>query len=157
MKLAKRQNANPGAMAPFAGGYAPLSRIRNQIDRLFEDPFDWLVPTGMAGWSPAVDIYEDEDHITLKAELPGMKREDIAVSVVGDVLTLSGERKGEEEQEEGDFYRSERFYGKFERSFTLPQAVDPQKIEATYKDGVLSVRCPKTEAAKPKQIEVKSS
>src|SRR4051812_45504579 len=111
MKLVKRQNANRGAMAPYNWGgrtaFSPLNRIRNQIDRLFEDPLDWLAPSDMmAGWSPAVDIYEEKDHITVKAELPGMKLEDIDVSVVGDTLTVSGERKDEHEEGEGDFYRA---------------------------------------------------
>ena len=108
------------------------------------------------GWEPAVDVYEDKDKITVRAELPGMKQPDIQLSVESNTLTISGERKREEERQQGDTFRSERFYGRFQRSLTLPQPVDSGNIKATYKDGVLTVICPKSEEAKRKQIEVKA-
>jgi HSP20 family protein len=107
-------------------------------------------------WVPAVDIFESDDHaLVIKAELPEVKREDISVTFENNVLTLKGERKQEETSQRGDFQRAERFYGSFTRSFTLPASVDPAQIAATYKDGVLTVRLPRREETKPKQISVK--
>ena len=163
MKLIRRQRQDRGDLTQSrGGGVAPfndLNRIRSEIDRIFQDPFS-LVTQGTSffeGWTPALDIYEDKDKYVAKAELPGMKKEDIDVSLEGDTLTISGERKQEEEKKEGDTYRSERYFGRFQRIVTLPAAVDANKIQATYKDGVLTVTVPKTEEAKPKQIEVKTS
>ncbi len=163
MKLAKRQRDDQGALSPYNQGtispFNELNRIRNEIFRIFEDPFAALAPSTsfFEGWEPNVDIYEDKDKISLKAELPGMKKEDINVSLEGNTLTLAGERKHEEERKEGETYRAERFFGRFQRSITLPQAVDSKKIQATYKDGVLTIILPKSEEAKSKQIEVKTS
>jgi len=161
MKLALRERRNPGALAPFQGGSAPvteLNRLRREIDRLFQEPFGFLAPgtSFFEGWSPAVDIYEDKDKYIVKAELPGMKKEDIDAALDGATLTISGERREEEEKRDGENYRSERFFGRFQRSVTLPTAVQPNKIEASYKDGVLTVTLPKSEEAKPKQIPVKA-
>ena len=160
MKLLRRERGDRGATSG-QGGSGPgleLNRLRHEIDRLFEEPFSSLAPSTsfFEGWSPAVDIYEDKDKYTVKAELPGMKKEDIDVSLDGDTLTISGERKEEAEKKEGEGYRSERFFGRFQRSVTLPTAVQSNKIEAAYKDGILTVNVPKSEEAKPKQIQVKS-
>ena len=111
----------------------------------------------LRGWEPTIDVYEDKDKLTVKAELPGMKKEDIAVSLEGSTLTVSGERKQEQERKEGETYRSERFFGRFQQSITLSQQVDPKKIQANYKDGVLTITLPKSEEAKRKQIEIKTS
>ncbi len=161
MKLTQQERQNRGALTPSQGGSAPaeLNRLRREIDRLFEEPFSFLAPSTsfFEGWTPAVDIYEDNDKYVVKAELPGMKKEDIDVSLDGNTLTISGERKQEEEKKEGENYRSERFFGRFQRSITLPTAVQADKIEATYKDGVLTLTLPKAEEAKPKQIQVKTS
>jgi HSP20 family protein len=108
----------------------------------------------MEGWNPKVDIYEEEGHIVLKAELPGVDKKDIAVDVKDDVLTLKGERSADSEVKDKNYYRKERFFGRFERSFTLPVNVDAGKITADYKDGVLKVSLPKPEEIKPKQITV---
>lgn len=142
-------------MSPFG----ELNRLRSEIDRFFEDPFSLLAPTTgfFEGWEPSINIYEDRDKTTVKAELPGMKKEDIHISLVGNTLSISGERKKEEERKEGETYRSERYFGRFQRNITLPTAVDGNKIAATYKDGVLTVTLPKAEEAKPKQIPVKAS
>src|SRR5881394_3176420 len=117
MRLLRRQKPERGAWSPSN----ELSRIRNEINRLFEDPFGFSTPSAsfFEGWEPAVDIYEDTDRIFVRAELPGMKREDIAVSLEGSTLTISGERKHEEERKGGDTYRSERYFGRFQRSITL--------------------------------------
>jgi HSP20 family protein len=163
MKLTRRQRGDQGALAPFArGALAPLNelnRLRREIDRLFQDPFSLLNPTSsfFEGETPKVDVYEDQDRITVQAELPGMKKEDIDVSMHGGVLTISGERKEEQERREGETFRSERYFGRFQRAVTLPQPVDPNRIEARYKDGILTVVCQKTEEAKRKRIEVKTS
>jgi len=104
------------------------------------------------GWTPAVDIYESKDReYVIKADLPEMKREDIHLTFENNVLTLSGERSLNQSEE---LHRSERFHGRFSRSFTLPNIADGSRISATYKDGVLTVRVPQREEAKPKQIEV---
>jgi HSP20 family protein len=125
-----------------------------EIDRL-NDMFEDFYGAGR-GWLPAVDIFETKDReFVIKAELPDMKREQITVTFENSVLTLSGERKSEFDDHTGTFRRSERSYGTFTRSFTLPASVDGNRITAVYKDGVLTVRIPQREEAKPKQIEVK--
>jgi len=162
MKLARRERHDRGALSPAnQGGFSPfneINRIRNEIFRIFEDPFGFVSQpsTLFEGWTPPVDVHEDKDKITVRAELPGMKKEDIEVTVVGDTLTISGERKQEEQKREGETYRSERYLGRFQRSITLPAEVDPNKIQATYKDGVLTVSLNKSEQAKRKQIEIKA-
>jgi len=155
MKLTRRDKRDQGTLTPTND----LNRIRHEIDRLFEDPFNLVAPSTsfFEGWEPNIDIYEDKDKLTVKAELPGMKPEDVQVSLDGNTLMISGERKEEQERKEGETYRSERFFGRFQRSVTLPQSVDPQNIQATYRDGVLTVTLPKAEEAKPKQIDVKTT
>jgi len=135
-----------------------LSNLRDEIDRLFESPLNALTSSSqqfLSGWIPAIDLHESDDQLVLRAELPGMKREDIDVSLHGEMLTLSGERKEEHDLKGSEAYRSERFLGRFQRSFTLPCAVNGAKVQANYKDGILTVTLPKAEEARPKQIEVK--
>lgn len=134
-----------------------LFGLRDELDRLFETSFGELAraPQLLGVWNPAVDLYEDKDNVIVKVELPGMKREDIEVSLHAGALSISGERKSEGKFEEAETYRTERFVGRFQQSLTLPAQVDAAKVNATYKDGVLSVTLPKVEEAKPKQIEVK--
>jgi HSP20 family protein len=124
-----------------------------EIDRLNNMLTDFY---GMGrAWLPAVDVFETKDsEYVVKAELPDMKREDINLTFENGVLTLTGERKSEFDQNEGTFHRSERAYGRFSRSFTLPATVDANRINASYKDGVLTVRVPQREEAKPRQITV---
>lgn len=143
---------------PAWSPFRHLSSLRDEIDRLFESPLNALTSTSqqfLSGWLPAIDLYEDRDHLTLKAELPGMKKEEIDISLHGDVLTLSGERKEDKQFDNAQTYRTERFLGRFQRSFTLPVPIALEKISANYKDGVLTVTLPKAEEAKPKQINVK--
>jgi len=109
----------------------------------------------MGGWCPAIDVYEDKDSICVRAEVPGMKKEDLDISLHDGVLTLAGERKAPQREEGVETYRSERFVGRFQRTVTLSAPVDADKIKAAYADGILTVRFPKAEAAKPKQIQVK--
>jgi len=106
-------------------------------------------------WSPLVDISEDEKEYVIKAEVPEMKKEEIKINVHDDVLAISGERKYEKEEKGKKYHRVERAYGSFLRSFVLPEDADGSKVNAEYKDGLLKVRLPKTEKAKPKAIEVK--
>jgi HSP20 family protein len=131
-----------------------LTDLREEIDRLFEAP---LARTSeFLGWAPAFDVYEEKDNFVVKAELPGMKKEDISVSLQDGSLIISGERKSETKSEGAEVYRAERYVGKFQRSVTLPTPVTAGKVTAEYKDGILTVTLPKSEEAKPKQIEVKA-
>ncbi len=114
----------------------------------------WRVPVGERGWIPAIDVFEKDDKFVVKAELPGMKEEDIDVSVVGDTLTIKGEKEMETETKEEDYYQWERAYGSFYRAIPLPSTVDASKIEASYEDGVLEVTLPKAAEVKPKKITV---
>ena len=144
----------PGLSAwPSFGG---LSTLRHEIDRLFEAPLSELAHASrfLTGAVPALDVYEDEDNFVVKAELPGMKKEDIDVSLHDGTLSISGERKSEENLENAEVYRSECFFGRFQRTVALPSTVDAARISAQYKDGVLTVTLPKAEEAKPKQIDV---
>lgn len=128
---------------------------------LFEEAFgpsmeDWgLSPWNGGEFVPAIDVSEDENSVTLRAEVPGLTRDDITVSVDHGILTVSGEKR-EEAHDEGEHYtRTERRYGHFERRMRLPENVDAEHIDAAYKDGVLTVTVPKTEESKPQRIEVK--
>lgn len=131
-----------------------LATLRDEMNRLFD--FSWPSrDTGLfSGWSPALDVHDDKDNFFVTCELPGMKKEEIDLALHDGTLTISGERKHEREQKEGETFRSERYFGKFQRSVTLPAPVDVRKVNATYKDGVLTVSLPKAEEAKPKQIAV---
>ena len=106
-------------------------------------------------WSPSVDIDETDEEFKIRAELPGVKKEDVHVTVENGRLTLSGEKKMEIEEKSEKSHRKERFYGSFTRAFTLPQGVQPEKAEARYQDGVLCLSLPKSEEAKVKQIDIK--
>jgi HSP20 family protein len=138
--------------------FSPLSRfssLSSEVDRLFNAfPFIGGNEERFDSWAPAVDLYHDKNSVMLRAELPGMKKEDIHVSLHEDVLTLSGERRQEKQHDEKGALRSERFFGKFERSFTLPVRVDSSRVSANYEDGILTVTLPKAEEAKPRQIEI---
>lgn len=126
-----------------------------EIDRLNRMFSDFYGETFSRGWVPAVDIYETDQHeVVLKAELPDMKREDINLTFENGVLTLKGERRFEQEVKKENFQRIERRHGAFSRSFTLPNTVDASRINASYKDGVLTIRLPQREEARPKQIAV---
>jgi HSP20 family protein len=132
--------------------------FRRPLSRMFDDFFLPRTTTedgSLAwGWNPVVDIYDNEDNIVIKAELPGVSKKDIEIDIKDRVLTLKGERSAENEVKEDNYYRRERTYGGFERSFTLPANVDPDKIKADYNDGVLKIEVPKPEDQKPKQITV---
>jgi len=133
-----------------------LSNLRDELERLFEFPLTELARTSslLSGWTPALDMFEDKDNFIVKAELPGMKKEDINISLHEGALAITGERKREEKHDEAGVCREERFFGRFHRSVSLPKPVAADKVKASYKDGVLVVTLPKTEEVKPKQIEV---
>ena len=133
-----------------------LTSLREEINRLFETPFEGNRESEFFGWAPALDLYEDHDHIVVKAELPGMRKEDIEVSLHQGSLVISGERRVENESD-GESSRSERFFGRFQRALELPKPVDPNNVSASYKDGILVVKLAKTEEAKPKQISVNAA
>ena len=125
----------------------------DRLNRMFTDFYGEAF--SRSAWVPAVDIYETDAHeVVLKAELPEMKREDISVTFENGVLTLKGERKFEQETTKENYHRVERRHGTFSRSFTLPNTVDASRINAAYKDGILTIRLPQREEAKPKQIAV---
>jgi len=154
MALIRFQRPELATWSPFR----QLSVLRDEIDRLFESPLHALTNTSqqfLSGWLPSIDLFEDRDHLTLRAELPGMRNEDIDIALHGDVLTISGERKEDKKFEDAQTFRSERFLGKFQRAVTLPMPVAADKVDASYTDGVLTVTLPKAEEAKPRQIEVK--
>jgi len=127
------------------------------MDEMFNWPVmpRWRRAVAERAWMPPIEMYEKNDHYMVRAELPGLKKEDIDISVVGETLTIKGEKKTEEEVKEDDYYFCERSYGNFQRSVTLPSAVDAKKIEAKFNDGVLEVSLPKSEAVKPKKVEIK--
>lgn len=139
--------------------FGRLTDLRDEIDRLFEAPLSELARTSqlLSGWTPALDVHEAKDHFTVKAELPGMKKEEIEVSMHEGNLSISGERKSESKHEDARVHREERFFGRFQRTVSLPTPVAADKIKAEYKDGILTVTLPKTEEAKPKRIEVNVS
>jgi HSP20 family protein len=137
--------------------FQELTSIHDRMNRLFGDVRrrgdDDLLMSG--AWVPPVDIYENDKHeLVLKAEIPGMKREDIQLTVDNNMLTLHGEKKVEQEVTEERSHRVERTYGAFSRTFSLPSTVDAGKVSAEYKNGVLTVKLPLREEAKPKQISV---
>ena len=137
--------------------FRDLGLLQDRMNRLFDDAGrTWRTdePAATTSWSPAVDIYETEGEIVVKAELPGMERKDITLHLENNVLTLRGERRFQKETKEENYHRIERSYGNFSRSFSIPATVDEEKIRADYKDGVLKIFLPKKEQAKPKQIRI---
>jgi HSP20 family protein len=137
--------------------FRDLAVLQDRMNRLFNDTYaprqsDDLTNRGT--WTPAVDIYEVNGGLVLKAELPDMRSEDIDVSIENNTLTIRGERKLDSEIKQENFHRVERAYGNFVRSFSLPHTVDASKISADYKNGVLTVKLPVREVAKPRQIQI---
>ena len=147
------------AIVRWLDPFRDLSSIQERMNQIFEDALarrsrgrEEGLRTGM--WTPAVDIYENSDFVVVKAELPGVEKNQISVEVKDGILSLRGERKFEKEVKEESFHRIERSYGSFQRSFSLPVSVDQDQVTARFEDGVLEVKLPKKEKAKPKQIQV---
>jgi HSP20 family protein len=148
MKLAKRTH-EPGT----------IELLRREMDQFFDDmvPFSWTRENGGKGlstWSPSADITEDEKEYMVRMDIPGIEKGDIKVNFQDGRITISGERKTQEKEENKDFVRQERFYGSFYRSFTLPEKIKEDQIQATFKNGVLKLVVPKAEVVKPKSIKV---
>ena len=144
---------------PFRG----LWNIHDEIDRMFEDFFGRAVSperalrertTELAHWTPDLDLAETDNEYIVKADLPGLKQDEIKISIRDDVLTIKGERKSEKEEKGKNYHRVERSYGAFARSIELPAKVQGDKIKASYKEGVLEIVLPKSEEAKPKEISI---
>ena len=135
-----------------------MSTLHNRMNRLFNEPLfgngDDDTELSLGSWYPAVDMFDNGDHIVIKAELPGMDKKDIEVDLKDRVLTLSGERNYDNEVKEENYYRRERAAGSFKRAFNLPADVDSDQIKADFKEGVLKIEIPKPEEQKPKQITV---
>ena len=135
-----------------------LQSFQHEMNRMFDEFFRGgngeAAGTGLSSWTPAVDIHETEDAFVIKAELPGVSKDDVSIDVHQNTLTLRGQRKHEAEVKNERYHRVERAYGTFQRSFVLPAMVDHDKVQATYKDGVLELHLPKSEAAKPKRISI---
>ena len=151
------------ALAPVANreflAFDPFRNFEDRMKRFFGegfDPFKKLAEENwsLATWSPTCDVFETDNEIVVKAELPEVKKEDVNVSIDNNILSIRGERKLSEETKKENYHRLERSYGEFFRSFTLPNFVDTAKINAEFKDGMLRVTMPKREEAKPKQVEV---
>lgn len=130
-----------------------LESMNRQLSRLLDDSQN-NIASEAGQWAPSVDIRESDEALLVQAELPGIEKRDVHLEVKDGVLTLSGERRYEKDVKEENIHRVERAYGRFSRSFSLPRNVDAEKVEATMKDGVLEVRLPKRESAKPKSIAI---
>ncbi|GIU99316.1 MAG: molecular chaperone [Actinomycetota bacterium] len=140
--------------------FRDLVSIQDELNRLFDRTFrgfEPLRPSAAGTWMPAMDVYETEDKLVAKVELPGIDPEDVEVAVEDGTLTISGKREFSSEVKEENYHRIERRYGAFSRAITLPPTVDTEKVEARFDKGVLTVEVPKTEKAKPKKIKVKAS
>ncbi len=136
----------------------PFEEMENWMEEVFRKPFSLFRPLwlpgrfpGMEEFSPHVDIFEEGDDVVVKAEIPGMKKEDLDVRLTEDTITIAGEKKSEEKVEKKNYYRIERSHGSFSRSFRLPDGVHADKAKASFKDGILEIRLPKTEEAKKKE------
>lgn len=136
--------------------FRDLRSLQDEMNRLFSSTFSRGSDEQMFGgaWTPSVDIYENKDNIVLEAELPGMKPEDVHISIENNVLTISGERKFEKKSEGDNFHRVERGYGSFTRSFTLPPTVSSENATAEFENGILHLTLAKREEAKPRRIEI---
>jgi len=150
------------AKAEPARALSPFEEMERRFEDLFRRPFSLLEPSWwprlrmqeMEEVAPKVDIFEEGDNFVVKAEIPGMKKEEIEVNLTDDMVTISGEKKKEEKVEKKDYYRFERSFGSFSRSFRLPKDVQADKAKAIFKDGVLELKVPKTEEAKKKEKKV---
>lgn len=160
----KAKEKESKSMAPWRP-FTDLTRWERDMERMFDDfwgrrmrpwwPERWSMPAVLEISPPAVDLYEEKDDIVVKAELPGMDKDNIEVNLTDHTLTIKGEKKKEEEIKEENYYKSERSYGSFIRTVELPRDVHADKVKASFKNGILEVRLPKTEEAKAKEIKVK--
>lgn len=133
--------------------FRDITSFRNDLNRLFAGALGGTV-SGTQTWAPAVDVFETNDAVVLKAELPGLSTDDVSVEVDDNVLTISGERILRDSVEKGHYYRLERSYGTFSRSLTLPQGIKADEVSATFTDGVLAVTVPKADEVKPRKVAI---
>jgi HSP20 family protein len=146
-------------LEPNQDVYSNLGRL----SRLMDEAFSAFSPAHANGdavgsaWTPNVDIREDQNHITISMDVPGVRPEDVKISLENQVLTIAGEKQTAQQEKDERWHRWERQYGRFERTFTLPSTVDAERIEATNDNGVLTVRLPKSEKARPREIPVRTS
>lgn len=147
------------SITPWEPFSSELRHLREMMDRVFEEPYSWPGQRAMAGGIRMlpIDMYETPDQIVIKTTIAGVKPEDVDISVSGNLLTIRAERKEESEAKGAEFLKRERFYGRFERSITLPMLVQADKAQATFQDGELTLRLPKAEEAKAKQIKVQTT
>lgn len=133
-----------------------LTDIQTQMNRLFDNFLGQPTPSAAMErvWAPAVDMYETQNEVVVSAELPGLNEKDIHLSITGDLLAIQGERQWSDDAKDGGHYRRERWFGKFERTLSLPMPVETGRVKATYRDGVLTVKLPKVEEIKPKEIKI---
>jgi HSP20 family protein len=136
--------------------FRDLNSFQGPLDRFFGLSGREQRNTSTSSWVPQVDIFENDQDLVVQAELAGMDSEDVNLTVTDNVLTISGERRFEKDDQKESYHRVERLYGSFSRSFTLPRSIDESKIKADFKDGVLTVRLPKHEKARARQIEIAS-
>jgi HSP20 family protein len=144
---------------PFAQDLSrDLTDIQTQMNRLFDNFVGQPTSSGLAErvWAPAADMYETKNEVVITAELPGLSEKDIHLSITGDLLTIQGERQWTGDVQDASHYRRERWFGKLERTFSLPMPVESGQIKATYRDGVLTVKLPKVEEIKPKEIKIEA-
>ena len=134
--------------------WEPFASLEDRVNRLFDQSFTRTTESDLAAWAPAVDIFETEHELVVKADLPDVPEKDIDVRVENNTLSIRGERKFEKDVNEENYLRVERAYGSFTRSFSLPNTVSPDAIRAEYNNGVLTVHLPKREESKPKQIKI---
>ncbi len=143
--------------------WSPPKEIESWFEEFFEEPFSlrmwrkfpkWRKLRELEGISPSVDMYDSKDEIVVKAEIPGVEKENINISLTDSTLTIKGEMKKEEETKEEDYYYSERSYGSFGRMLSLPAKVQADKIKASFRNGILEIHLPKAEEAKPKEVKV---
>ena len=149
---------------PYGSASDPLTSgfpdIQSEMNRLFDSFFGrpTHVGNGMESvWAPTVDMRETKDDLVVTADLPGLNEKDVHLSITGDLLTLKGERQWNQEAKQDNHYRSERWFGKFERTLQLPVPVQADKVKASYRDGVLTVSLPKTEEIRPKEIKINTA
>jgi HSP20 family protein len=173
--MAERQNAmtptreerRPGAARSWDWSGRPvtaLQRMADQMDRMFDDfglGRRWASPlwgdTGVEAWAPEIDVFQKNNELTVRADLPGLKREDVTVDITDDAVTIQGERKREHEEEREGFYRSERSYGSFCRVVPLPEGAIAEQAKANFRDGVLEITMPSPPAAKGRRLEITES
>lgn len=143
-----------GSLTPFGGGFGSLFGLRREIDRLFDDVYGGSA--SRTTWTPSANVRESQDAVLLELELPGITPEQVDISIDNDMLTVSGEKQAErrESEEEGRYYLVERSYGSFSRSFSLPQGIDADQVEASFDNGLLTIRIPRAALPQPRRVQI---